>query len=485
MPFDLQLIPGSESSSHLRFASTADDFEATSESTGPWLDDLVHDAQFPHASTLRPFLRKLGADMLGGREAMRPFCSLHAALEATDTDGVLGAVKRVEASPTLSASKLVRSIVVQAAMNNFSSVDAHVLDFVIENFPLLPEAAVSESQPLLAQMIWQRDPRRLLELSSDACAEVRDAIRAGARTIPADQVMDKLPQVGDMALPLLNLLPATAEAPHFWELTQLLPTLAARAGVELTKDAVLRAMMLGLTEPASIHAAVQAVGSLAALDCLQRLAGSSHVDDHAGPWLRVVCADTNAVAHFLANRSAPTSKLLLLLADTLDPDAVPNDVGVDPWYSALRSVVAAEGRLPFELQVFGFRRALGWRSRSVEELLKLTFEPLHAAAVSATFPEQQWRLLENSLPWAPYDQQWYAAIRLRRATARKCAELKLRAEGLTQLVGSDDLFLQLVEEIWNVRGGSRYLRSVCDALDRNAPRTSLLKSFIKQHSKLW
>lgn len=485
MRFDLQLTPDSESSSHLRFASTADDFEATSISTGPWLDDLLHDAQFPHVSTLRPFLRKLGADMLGGREAMRPFCSLHAALESIDTDGVSDAVKLVEASPIFSASELVRSSVVQAAMTNLSSVDAHVLDFVIDNFPLLPEAAVTENQALLAKMLWRRDPRRLLELSSDARAKVRDAIRAGVKAIPADEVMDKLPQVDDLALPLLNLLPATAEAPHFWERTQLLPTLAARAGVELTKDAVLRAMMLGLTEPASIEAAVQAVGPVAALDCLQRLAGSSYVDDQARPWLRFVCADPNAVAQFLANRSAPTSKLLLLLAGTIDPDAVPNDVGVDPWYSALYSVVAAEGRLPFELQVFGFRRALGWRSRSVEELLKLTFEPLHAAAVSDTFPEQQWRLFESSLPWAPFGQQRDAAIRLRRAAARKCADLQLRAEGLTQLVRSDELFLQLVEEIWNLWGGSRYLRSVCDALDRNAPRTRLLKGFIKQHSKLW
>jgi hypothetical protein len=174
-----------------------------------------------------------------------------------------------------------------------------------------------------------------------------------------------------------------------------------------------------------------------------------------------------------------------MLADSLDPDAVPNDVGADPWYSALGSVVAAEGRLPFDLQVFGFRRALGRRSRSVEELLKLTFEPLHTAAESGNFPEQQWRLFESSLPWAPFGQEWDDAIRLRRATARKCAELQLRAEGLIQLVRSDELFLRLVAEIWELWGGSKYLRSVCDALDRNAPRTRLLKSFIKQQSKLW
>jgi hypothetical protein len=483
MPFDLQLIPGSESSSRLSFASTAEDFEATSHSTGLWLDDLLYDAQQPHASTLRPFLRKLGADMLVGREAMRPFCSLHAALEASDASSVSDAVKRVEASPMLSASELARSIVVEAAMTNMSSVDAHALDFVIDNFALLSDAALRENQASLARVLWERNPRRLIELGSDARAKVRDAIRAGANSIPSDEVMDKFPQVDDLAVPLLDLFPATAELPHFWASTQLLPTLAERAGVELTKDAVVRAMVLGLREPASIQGAVQAVGSLAALNCLQRVAELPHLDDQARLWLRVVCADTNSVAQFLANQ--PALKLLLMLAESLDSDAVPNDVGVDPWYSALASVVDTGCPLPLELQVFGFRRALGRRSRSVEELLKLTFEPLHTAAESDTFPKQQWRLFESSLPSAPFGQEWDNAIRLRRATARKCAALQLRPEGLIQLVRSDELFLRLVAEIWDLWGGSRYLRSVCEALDGNAPRTRLLKSFIKQRSTRW
>ena len=80
--------------------------------------------------------------------------------------------------------------------------------------------------------------------------------------------------------------------------------------------------------------------------------------------------------------------------------------------------------------------------------------------------------------------EWDAAIRLRRAAARKCSDLQLGAEGLTHLVRSDALFLQLLGEIWGLWGGSRYLRSVSDALERNSHRGRLLKKFIKQHSKL-
>jgi len=485
MPFDLQLVPGSKSSSHLRFSSTMEGFEAISISTDPWLDDLLHDAQLPQASTLRQFLRKLGADMLGGREAMQPFCSLHAALEATDTDGVRDAVHRVEASPIFSTSDLAKSIVVQAAMADLSSVDDQVLNFIIDNFSLLPEAAVRDKQGSFALMLWERDPRQLIDLSNDSRVEVRDAIRAGAVSISGAALVSQLPLVSDLAEQLLNFLPAAAEVPQFWASSQLLPSTAARAGIELSKDAVLRAMMLGLREPAAIRTALHAVGSPATLMYLQRVMGSTTIDDQTRLWLRYACADTNAVAQFLVTVSVPSRELLLLLAEALKPDAVPNEVGADPWYFALQALAAAEGRLPFELQVYGFRRALGRTSRSVEELLKLTFEQLHLSAESGKFPEDQWRLFEGSLPWAPFRQEWDKAIRLRRAVARKCADLHMRAEGLVQLVRSDELFLQLLAEIWDLWGGSRYLRSVSEALEGDSSRGLTVNNFIKQRSKLW
>ncbi len=490
MPFDLQLSPAGESSSHLRFSSTLDGFEATSKSMEPWLEDLLHDAQFPHASTLRQFLRKLGADMLGGREAMRPFCSLHAALEATSVEGILDAVQRVETSPLFSASELVKTIVAQAAIADLQSVDCHVLDFIIENFPLLPEATICKHQEALAQLLWARDPRRLIALGIDPRTEVRGAIRAGALSIPGAEVVRHLTQISDLAEPLLELLPATAEEPLFWSSSQLLPTTAARAGIELSKEAVLRAMILGLREHTSIRSALQAVGAVAALERIQDVVNSTNFDDQARHWLRYACTDINAVAQFLARASSPSRKLLLLLAETVLPEAVPNDVGADPWYSALQALVDVEGRLPLELQVYGFRRALARRSRSVEELLKLTFEPLHATAENDAFPEDLWRLFESSLPWAPFGQEWDHAIRLRRAAARKCNDLQLRAEGLAHLVSSDRLFIQLLAEIWELWGGSRYLRSVNDKLlasnvERNSSRGRLLKNFLKQHSKLW
>lgn len=490
IPFDLQLLPASESSSHLRFSSTLDGVEATTRATGPWLDDLLHDALFPEASSLRQFLRKLGADMLGGREAMRPFCSLHAALEVAGAEGASDAVQKVEDSPLFSASQLVKTIVVQAAIANLRSIDDHVLDFVIDNFLLLPEDTIREHQGSLAQLLWEHDPRRLIALGGESRAEVRGAVRNGALSIPSAAIIRQLTQVSDLAEPLLELLPAASEEPLFWSSSQLLPATATRAGIELSKVAVVRAMILGLRESTSIKSALEAVGKFEILQCLQSLVGEANSLDQIRLWLRHVCVDKDAVAQYLAKVQLPSRQLLLMLTETLSPDDVPNDVGADPWYLALKALFATEGRLPVELLVYGLQRALGRRSHSVEELLMLTFEPLHVAAVSRDIPEISWQVIEGSLPWAPFGQEWDYAIRLRRAAARKCNELQLRPEGLVNLVNSDDLFLQLVKEIWELWGGSKYLRFVCDALpgspaDRSASRRRILSQFIKQHSKFW
>jgi hypothetical protein len=487
--FDLQLSPAGESGLHLRFSSTLDGFEATSVSVGPWLEGLVHDAQYPQASTLRQFLRKLGADMLGGREAMRPLCSLHAALEASSFSGISDAVTQVENTLFFSASDLVKSIVVRAALQDPKSLDGHVLDFVFANLHLLPESEIHEYQDTLAQLLWRLNPRQFIVFGHDSQAGVREVVRAGAHSIPRADVVRLLPHVDDLVEPLLELLPVLAEEPLFWSNTQILPETAANAGIDLSEPAVLSAMVLGVRDNAAIHSALQIVGAFAVLECLQGLIESKANLDQLRHWLWPACVDTDVVAHFLSGVS-PSPQLLLLLSETLSPDAVPNDIGTDPWCSALQALFEVEGRLPLELQVYGFRRALGWRSRSAEGLLKLTFEPLHTAAEKRAIPEELWRLFESGLPWAPLSEDWDHAIRLRRATARRCLELQLLPEGLVSLVNSESLFLKLLEEIWALWGGPRYLRSASDALrgsdaERNSPRKRLIKNFVIEHSKLW
>ncbi|PHV10311.1 GAP1-N1 domain-containing protein [Chitinimonas sp. BJB300] len=490
MPFDLQLSQAGGTSSHLRFSSGIDGIEATTKSAEPWLQDLVQDAQLPQDSTLRPFLRRLGADMLVSREAMRPFCSLHAALKCASVEGILDAVRQVADSALFATSELAMTIVAQAAIANLEVADGQVLDFVIHTLPFLPEATIRKHQDHLTQLLWERDPRRVIDLAKDSRNEVHDAIRAGALSIPRATVIRQLTQVGDLAESLLELIPSIAEDPVFWSSSKLHPLTAARVGVELSKAAVLRAMILGLHEHVLIQFAVQVVGAVTVLEQLQVVVNQTNNLDQVRFWLRYACADTNAVAQFFAGPAPPSRMILMLIAEAIQPDAVPNDIGADPWYLALHALVAEEGKLPIELLVYGFQRALGRRSRSAVELLKLTFEALHTAVAKNAIPEDLWRQFERSLPRAPFGQEWDHAISLRRATAWKCNESQMSPEALAHLVGSDALFKLLLEAILDLWGGARYLRSVNNALlksrnDVEIRRSRLLNDFIKKHAKFW
>ena len=487
--FDLQLSPASES--NFRFSSTQNGIEATNLSVDPWLESLVNDAQFPQASTLRQFLRRLGADMLGGREAMQSFCSLHSALEVSSLDGISDAVSQVENTPLFSASDFVKSIIVRAALAYLKCLDGHVFDFVVENLHLLSPSEIHEHQDALAQLLWRVNPTRFIVFGRDDRAGIGEAVRAGAHSIPREDLIRLLPQVDHLVEPLLELLPIVAEEPLFWSNSQTSLVAAVNAGIDLSKPAVFSAIVQGVCDDHGIRSAIQAVGAFDVLRCIRRLVESKADLAQLRRWLSLACVNTDVVARFLSDvPPPPPPQLLVLLTEILSPDAVPNEIGVDPWYSSLKALFEVEGRLPLDLQIYGFRRALGRRSRSVGEILKLTFEPLHTAAENRGIPEDSWQLLQSGFPWAPLGQDWDHAIRLRRATAKKCLEIQLMPIALASFVNSESLFLKLLEEIWDLWGGSRYLRSVSDALnksdaERGSLRSHLIKNFVIEHSKFW
>lgn len=81
--FDLQVVPSNESSSRLRHAGVQEAMPFLETCQPDWLLTLLEDARQPNLSGLRGTLKKLGADILGGREAMRTLCMFHRAISGT------------------------------------------------------------------------------------------------------------------------------------------------------------------------------------------------------------------------------------------------------------------------------------------------------------------------------------------------------------------------------------------------------------------
>jgi hypothetical protein len=487
--FDLQLSPG-ESSAQLRFSSNLEGFEATGLSNSEWLPILAHDAQYPQASTLRLFLKRLGADLQGGREAMRHFCNLHAALEESSSASLRTAVHLVEETAAFASSDAVKSLVLHSIVQHLLTIDDRTLLFVLENFHLLTDADVQEHQGNLAWKLWISSPRNFVAYGHDPREEVRKAVRAGASLLQPNELLSGLPEVSHLVEPFLEVVPGIAAEHVFWESTQVWPSTVAASGIDLANPRVLRAMIQGLRDDGAINSALHVVGARHVLECIESLSNEKITVPEIRQWIQHSCADTDAVAQFLARTSAPSQQLLILMAEVLLPDAVPNDQGEDPWCAALYALLRKEGGLPVQLCAFGFRRALGWRSKSVEALLMLTFEALHTSAVQQSIPEVSWYLVEGSLPWISSSHSWDYALRLRQVVARKCLDLRISPKSFAQFVSSDQLLVQLMDEICSLWNGTRYLKNVDEVLQTTSEtslssRQKLISNYLKEHRKRW
>ncbi len=489
--FDLQLTTGGNNSPQLRFASTLEGFEATDVVDDSWLADLAQDAEHPTRSSLRQMLRLLGADLLGGREAMRPICMLHAALEIPSLSALSAAVTMVLNDLPLSTSGIAKAIVTCAVLDSKLTVEpGGTLDFVLQHFELLSDGEVIEHAGNLARVLWHADPRMFIVSSYEGSAKVRSALRQSISFLDRDDVLAALPMFADLAEPLLQLLPELVMDQRFWEHTQSRPTRVASLGIEISSPEALRAMIEGLRDEGSIDSALQFAGTPTVLACIDELVCIKHPIAQLNRWIRRACIDLDGVASLLSQRTRQSRELLLLLASALPPEAVPNEYGGDPWVIALSNLIAAEGALPVELCAYGFRRALSWRSRSVEALLRLTFEPLHEAATRQAIPADSWKLLEEVLPWVSSYDAWDSGLRLRQATAKRCVEQSMRPECFVELVASEHLFIDVMDSVWQLWGGPRYLRGVKDWLIDvgNGPHSrqrKIVKQFVKERSTFW
>jgi hypothetical protein len=109
---------------------------------------------------------------------------------------------------------------------------------------------------------------------------------------------------------------------------------------------------------------------------------------------------------------------------------------------------------------------------------------LHDAAVRKAIPAQSWSLLEASLPWVSSSESWDDGLKLRRAVVKKCVDLPVNPEGFVDLVKSEQLFMELLDAVYKLWSGGRYLRAVRDWLDRSSNRSharqrKVVKKFMK------
>lgn len=482
--FDLQILPGNDVSSRARLPNTHEASSMSSAYQPDWLLTLLEDARRPDHRGLRGTLKRLGAEILGGREAMPIFCAFYRLTSGPVSPTRLHeAIEMVGERGPLSTSDVARAQIAEHVLSHVENADMMALEFLWEHLRYVEPARLQQRLAQVAAPLWRSSPGRLLTALRSAADEAAGWAAQVLKAVHIEELLAAWPD-GDVPMPeLLEARPDLVEVPAFWSVVDI------RGAHDLygfsMSDTAAVALVRGMAREQGMRAAVQALGSLRVLDMVQLLSASNGSDGSELRWIAYCVDDTSAVAEFLSHVRAPSMPLLLEVARRMAPDSLPNQYGDDPWFTALLKLRVAEGTLPNRLAAYAFARALGRSSRSVGELLQMTFEQLHAAATSSTLAEEDWQLIEPKLSWVADDKRWNRAGRLRNAVANAYLDRNLWPRGFAWMASDNNTFVALMHEAEERWSGRRFLKTVEDSLEQeiDAPsraRRELIHRFLNR-----
>ena len=473
-PFDLQLVPGRDRIAWARFPALAD-AERPPHGDSAWLDDALDDITGERGDDLRAFLRTVGGDVAGGREAFAPLISLHGLLARVSSRpaAIEEAIALLESALRHTEARAARALVVSAAAHHVETLTDSSLDFVVRHLGSVDSPSLDQDAVRIGGALWSRDPSSVGRLLEQDGAARRMAERV-IDTLAAYHVVEGLQRCPHLMPKVLPRRPDLFTEAAFWtlgaaaseEVFRLLSADPARLRDAL--DAMIRTDADRLARLAGEHLGADAIFRAIATRLDER--GVEEPTKGETPWLLVGLHDAGAVASVLSSAAVRKRTTLVAVARPMDPDAVPNDYGDDPWLTAVRSAdahVSERGRL--YLAAFLLTRALGHRSRSEADLIAFSFDDVYFAALKSCLPDQAWRLVERRLPWSVFWFDWDRCQRLRAGVGDTFVDRELSPSIFGRVTADDDVFAEIVERVAYRGHGRSYLRLVRRALREADP----------------
>ena len=479
--FDLQVVPSSDRSIRTRFSDSVD-AEIAAPNCGRWLDDAVQDLLHPDGFGLRGFFRRLGADIVAGREAFRPLCRLHRAMTGCQGQpSTLGdAIAILQDEPGAKQARIAWEAVAKAAFEQVETLDEAAFGFLWNNLGLVDADTLVCGAARLGRLAWQRDPGMLVPVL-DGEGPFKVVVERTLAALDASELVAGLARAPALRGTALAHRPQLVGLPAFWAKLDSVDEAFRAAKESHLEHAAIAAM---LAERADL--APQAVQEFGSRLVLQGLCASwDCVGGGIRSWLEESVGDSVAVSEFLATEPTIPMPMLYELACTLSPDAVPNEYGEDPWLISWRHAVGTiDDSATSYIAAYLLSRALGKRSLCPGELAQIGFEKTHADAVKNRLSKGGWRLLESRLPWSTSWFEWDRCHRLRVGVTDLFIDRGLAPGLFARLCEDDQLFCQLSERAAKRKRGRNYLklvrRYIEDELDsRLAIRRSTIKDLLK------
>lgn len=456
--FDLQLMEVGKSS-HSRIpngviASTVDHSE--------WVEILLDDLELPQRSGLRQFLRDVGSDVTNGRVAMVTLVYLYAALELNAGPSKLtDAVARLEGLGS-GQVRMGRAAAARVILSRPDFGEQRLFDFALGQVrtdrdllgidPITVGRALLRWRPeLLAEDVGKDDP-------------LHEAIEAAVAEASPGELVDLVETVPGAAATLLPLRQDVLEQASFWRIASidahwLITTLKA----EQDQAGRIVGALIDAGRDDCSAAVVAHLGIAPVVAALSRL-DRARIRSALG-WIRSIVQQTDDLAECMAAGEVWHRPLLITLAEVVDPDAVPNNFGTDPWVTAVeRSRTSNDVQGEDLLAACLFARARGWRSRSAGRLFFLSVQRLHEAMASARLTEQAWRVARPKLPHGSIWRDWDQCEKLRHAVVDSFIDRDIPPLEFGSVVNDGRLWGLLVDLAADSSRGRRYLDKVRNAL---------------------
>lgn len=458
--FDLQLLPSADRNMRTRFPN-AIDADNTTLPSSPWLEEGLADLVDPDCSGLREFLKTVGADVSTGREAFRPLCQLHMAMNvfATSEDAVEVAISILSNELDGLQARAARTLVVEKLFTLSRTFEPTTLNFLLENFQVVNLAGEPQKLEKIGRALWRHDLGHFVDLLRLESPQKIVAEKT-LDSLSNFEIIEGLDREHVLEELVLARRPGIVSERGFWEtgpwnLSNAFKVMDSSTSL---RDSALWAMLA--TERTDLAAPVITHFGLNAVICAIESTMKSEEDSWAESWIDEIAKNLDEVAEYLGNSSSKSFLLVAALAYRIAPPAIQTK-SVDPW---LNAVITCTGTLSRTKTIFlcahAFCRALLLRSDSAGPLATFGFETIYGAASDNCLPEHVWLMLDKFLIstsiWTVESQR----ERIARSVVTLFVNRDLSPLIFLQLTKNDQVFLDLViltESIW---AGKSYLRKM-------------------------
>ena len=456
--FDLQFTPMHDRSYRSRFVDVID-VDRTSFPSYSWLEDAAQDISSGKDGTLRRFLKDVGGDIAGGREMFAPLCSLHTMIPhfGAGSESIDHAISLIDTAFDVTSAGSLRALLVSAVARHPENLNERSADFLLKHLDMLSRGELRDE---LGSAIWRFKPEQLMHLVADG-TPLSDFAESTIKHLDASLLIEAATRDSSLVPQILSLRPDLLSGTEIWSIRGDWVHDVIRDPAKDSDATVRNILLAGRSDLAQ-----QTVEAFGASRVLQLLSGivegepSEAVRNSLPVWFDISAQEAVPVAEFLISQSKTNALVLLSIAKRTYPDFVPNQIGTDPWATAIKNI---SGRLDEDSQqylaAYLLARAFGYRSHSQVDLIEFAFDEVYFGAFNNKLADEAWQLLERSLPrswWVDWDH----CQRLRDAVTDMFVNRDLAPEGFTRITRDNSLFTELSRLAAHNSRGRKYLKRV-------------------------